>query len=202
MKKYLAVLSASALMSVAPLTLAASSVDLTVKGLITPVACTPSLSNGGIVDYAKISAKDLNPHIVTFIGKQTLSMSVNCDAAIQFALDAIDNRDGTSAFTSMYGLGGTQKLGGYSLYARRPIADGVAVQPIGSYDGSTWFAEWNLDPQLYLSVGAMDDDSQPLYVKNLTLDLEVSTVIARADRLDLTDEVAIDGSATLQIKYL
>ena len=40
--------------------LAASSTDLTVKGLITPSACTPALSNAGAVDFGKLSAKDLN----------------------------------------------------------------------------------------------------------------------------------------------
>ncbi|MDO9347200.1 MAG: DUF1120 domain-containing protein, partial [Pseudomonas sp.] len=40
--------------------IAASSVDLAVKGLITPSSCTPTLSNGGAVDYGKLSAKDLN----------------------------------------------------------------------------------------------------------------------------------------------
>lgn len=60
MKNYFAALSATALISVAPFAVAASSTDLTVTGVITPQACTPSLSNGGIIDNGKISAKDLN----------------------------------------------------------------------------------------------------------------------------------------------
>ena len=38
---------------------AASTVELTVKGLITPMACTPLLSGGGLVDFGKISRNDL-----------------------------------------------------------------------------------------------------------------------------------------------
>ncbi|WP_330220783.1 DUF1120 domain-containing protein [Pseudomonas frederiksbergensis] len=60
MKKCFAALSTTALISLAPYALAASSTDLTVTGTITPSACTPSLSGNGVVDYGKISARDLN----------------------------------------------------------------------------------------------------------------------------------------------
>lgn len=48
---------------------AASSVDLTVKGLITPSACTPNLP--GTVDFGKISAKDLNQDSQTQLEAKT-----------------------------------------------------------------------------------------------------------------------------------
>ena len=48
----------------------------------------------------------------------------------------------------------------------------------------------------------MADPSQPASVKELVTDLEVQTVIARTDGLDLSNEVTIDGSATLEVKYL
>ena len=38
--------------------MAASSVDLSIKGSITPAACTPTLSNGGVVMHGKISYSD------------------------------------------------------------------------------------------------------------------------------------------------
>lgn len=34
------------------------------------------------------------------------------------------------------------------------------------------------------------------------MDMQVETVIARTDSLDLSNEVPIDGSATLEVKYL
>ena len=39
-------------------------------------------------------------------------------------------------------------------------------------------------------------------MKELSLDLYVRTGIAPTNGLTLTDEVTLDGSATLQIKYL
>ena len=47
------------LIACAPMAFAASSADLSVTGLITPSACTPSLSDGGIVDHGKLTVKDL-----------------------------------------------------------------------------------------------------------------------------------------------
>ncbi|WP_044271996.1 DUF1120 domain-containing protein [Pseudomonas fluorescens] len=206
MKTRLTTLAASVLLLHSANTLAASSVDLTVKGLIVPSACTPSLSGGGVIDHGKISAKDLKPDNPTVIGNHTLILAVNCDAPIKFALHSIDNR-ASSSIGSNYGLGfinDTQKLGGYNLTLANPLAeDGVVVQPIASYDqGNTWFKEKFWDSGLYMSVAAMDDDSQPLPVKDLLVDLQVNTFIMGTAGMDLSNEVTIDGSATLEVKYL
>ncbi|AUZ44935.1 DUF1120 domain-containing protein [Pseudomonas orientalis] len=206
MKTCLTTLAASVLLLSSANAFAASSVDLTVKGLIVPSACTPSLSAGGVIDHGKISAKDLNPDKNTIIGNHTLSMAVNCDAPIQFAVHSIDNRAASGSSLS-YGLGfinETQRLGGYSLTLVSPVAeDGVVVQPIASGDqGNTWYREKFWDPGLYMSVASMEDDSQPLAVKDLRVDLQVQTFVFRADGLDLSNEVNIDGSATLEVKYL
>jgi len=183
---------------------AASTVDLTVKGLIVPSACTPVLSSGGVIDHGKISAKDLNTNSNTVIGNHTLTMVVSCDSAITFALHSVDNRAGSSI--AYYGLGlinGNQKLGSFDLMLTNPIADGVAVQPIASLNGQdNWYSEKFWDPGLYMSVASMADDSQPVPVKDLSLELVVETSIARTDSLDLSNEVTLDGSATLEVKYL
>ncbi|MDY4298845.1 DUF1120 domain-containing protein [Pseudomonas salmasensis] len=206
MKTRLTTLAASALLLHSATTFAASSVDLTVKGLIVPSACTPSLSGGGVIDHGKVSAKDLNPTYGTAIGIHTLSLTVNCDAPIQFALHPIDNRAGSGP-SSDFGLGfinETQKLGHFSLTWRKALADGgVEVQPIASMDqGNSWYPEKFWEPSMYMAAASMDDDTQPLPIKDLSVDLEVLTIINRADGLDLSNEVTIDGSATLEVKYL
>ena len=187
-------------------TYAASTVDLTVKGLIVPSACTPNLSGGGVIDHGKISAKDLRPDNPTHIGSHVITLAVLCDAPIQFALHSIDNRAGSSTVASDYGLGlinGTQKLGWYQLTLRNPVADGVAMQPIASGDGgNTWYSEKFWDAGLYMAVAALDDATQPASVKEMVTELLVVTSIARTDSLDLSNEVTLDGSATLEVKYL
>ncbi len=46
------------------------------------------------------------------------------------------------------------------------------------------------------------DASTPVPATELVADLQVNTSIARTDGLDLTNEVTLDGSATLEVKYL
>ncbi|MFV9649741.1 DUF1120 domain-containing protein [Pseudomonas citrulli] len=185
---------------------AASTVDLTVKGLIVPSACTPNLSGGGVIDHGKISAKDLRPDNPTHIGKNVMTIAVVCDGATSFALNAIDNRADSAIMASLFGLGfinGTQKLGWFDLMLQNAVADGVQVETIASGDGgNTWYKEKFWDPGLYMSVANTDDTTQPVPVKELVMEMEVSTSIARTDSLDLSNEVTLDGSATLEVKYL
>lgn len=186
---------------------AASSVDLTVKGLITPSACTPALSNGGTVDYGKISAKDLNIDQVTFLAQQSLQLTVTCDAATLMALDADDNRAGSNHGNDMmeFGLGlinDTEKLGAMTLRLMSPIADGVGVKAIGSEDGGvTWFSERYLMPENLISVANTSADA-PIPVQVLTSEIHVDPKIAPASGLTLTNEAAIDGSVTITVRYL
>lgn len=206
MKTLLGALTGATLLFATTTTFAASTVDLTVKGLIVPSACTPSLSSGGVIDHGKISAKDLDPDKPTIIGNHTLTMSVACEGKTLIALQSEDNRRGSSISTSDYGLGlinGTQKLGHYVLKIANPIADSVEVQSIASLNGQdNWYLEKFWDPTLYMSMADMSDTTQPVPVQELLLDLEVQTLINRTDGLDLSNEVQIDGSATLTVMYL
>ncbi|MGJ7513325.1 DUF1120 domain-containing protein [Pseudomonas baetica] len=186
---------------------AASSVDLTVTGIITPSACTPTLSNGGTVDYGKISAKDLNPDRPTNLAVQQVQLNVNCDAATLMALEAKDNREGSdfNNDTYEYGLGlinGTEKLGAMSLRLRTPVADGIPVRNIISEDGgSTWYGGSDLTRHSIISV-ADTGTLVPKPVQLFTADLDIAPKIAPSNQLTLTNEVSIDGSVTLTVRYL
>ncbi|KAB0521358.1 MULTISPECIES: DUF1120 domain-containing protein [Pseudomonas] len=207
MKLSLNTLFATVLLAGGTSAFAASSVDLTVKGLITPSACTPALSNSGSVDYGKISAKDLNVDQVTPLTEQTVQLTVTCDAATLMALDADDNRAGSNygGDISEFGLGlvnGTQKLGAMGLSLNTPIADGVEGRTIASVDGGvTWVNERSLTPDNLISV-ADTAVATPIPVQVLTSDLIVSPKIAPSSQLTLTNEVAIDGSVTVTVRYL
>ncbi|WP_392891128.1 DUF1120 domain-containing protein [Pseudomonas migulae] len=110
MKSYLAALTTTALISLAPFALAASSTELTVTGFITPSSCTPSLSDSGIVHYGKISAKDLNQNTATPLEDRTVTLSVNCDAPTAMALLGIDNRIGSSGVLPLNRSSGSAPL--------------------------------------------------------------------------------------------
>ena len=210
MKLTLNALATALLLSSSASALAASTVDLTVKGIITPNACTPSLSGAGVVDYGKISAKDLNLITPTYLPTATLQLSINCEGSTLFAVKGSDNRAGSNATASgSYGLGlinGTQKLGGYDVVLMNAVADSVAVTVLESMDnGATWFDSGDavLTPS---SLGAFGNQSagiwSPVPIQQMTTDMLVYGRIARADSLDLSDEHPIDGSATFEVKYL
>ncbi|MFB8003229.1 DUF1120 domain-containing protein [Nocardia sp. NPDC056000] len=182
------------------------SVDLTVTGLITPSACTPSLSSGGVVEFGKVSAEDLNSERETNLGTQTMSLSITCDAPNLYALQALDQRASSATRADAFGLGRTEDArswGWYAIALRNPIADGVPVQPIGSTDeGATWHPNDLWMPGIQIAFASMTEVNQPLRVRKLTLDLDVSASLPPTTGLTLTDEIAIDGSATLTLVYL
>lgn len=209
MKLTLKALATALLISSSASAVAASTVDLTVKGVITPNACTPALSGSGVVDYGKISAKDLNLTSSTQLPTATLQLSINCEGSTLFAFKGADNRAGSNMAGTNYGLGlinGTQKLGGFSVVLQNAVADSVAVTVLESMDnGVTWFDSGDaaLPPS---SLGAFGNQSagiwSPVPIQQMTTDMLVYGRIARADSLDLSDEHPIDGSATFEVKYL
>lgn len=204
--KTLTPLFAALLLGAAGNALAASSVDLTVRGLITPSACEPTLPNGGNVDVGKISAKDLNADTITNLGEHVVQLTVTCDAPTLMAIEPQDNRTGSSSdpVASRFGLGlinGNEKLGFLEMWLSAPLADNVAGRIIASTDGgSTWTRDPNFATGSILSIA--DTTTAPIPVQVLTSDLTVSPSIAPASGLTLNNEVAIDGSVTLTVKYL
>lgn len=211
MKTSLAALGAALLLTSPWQAFAASSVDLTVSGLIVPSACTPTLSGNGVVDHGKLSAKDLKVDEATKLNDATLQLTVNCDAQTLFALQGVDNRAGSASDPAGAGYGlnlinGTQKLGFYHLRLLNPLADSVTTIPLASIDnGNTWTeatgATW--PPRQYAGFGEQNGGTwAPIPIQELITDLQVMTYIAPTQDLDLTNEVQIDGSATLEVKYL
>lgn len=209
MKPTLNALATALLISTSASALAASTVDLTVKGVITPNACTPSLSGTGVIDYGKISAKDLNLTTQTQLPTATLQLTITCEGSTLFAIKGTDNRAGSSSTLNGYGLGlinGTQKLGGYDLTLQNAVADSVNTKVLESSDNGTTWRDLDDTALLPTSLAAFGDRSSgtwlPIAIEQVTTDLLVYGHIARADSLDLSDEHPIDGSATFEVKYL
>ncbi|MGY2400909.1 DUF1120 domain-containing protein [Pseudomonas sp. SDO5271_S396] len=212
MKDSLIALAGVLLIAHGTLALAASSVDLTVKGAITPSACAPSLSNGGNVDYGKISAKDLKPIGYTDLPKFTFQLSVSCEAATLFAVIPKNNRPALPYMgnPSVYGLGvvnGDELVGVYFLDVENIQADGNNVHPLKSADNGQ---SWNLippgfpwEPETFTGFGKnVSGVLAPVQMQELALDLIVWPLISPVDGLTLTGSVPLDGSATLELRYL
>ncbi|MCF5720812.1 DUF1120 domain-containing protein [Pseudomonas syringae] len=186
---------------------AASSVDLSVTGLITPSACEPNLSNGGEYDLGKIPAGDLKADLPTALPVHSLQLAITCEAMTLIALEPRDNRYGSSysESSSRFGLGlvnGDKKLGYLQLRLLSIAADGAGMHPIGASGPDTWAPISLLSHEFITSFAASSTSLVPAHIQHLTADLQISPIIAPANTLPLTEEVPIDGSVTLSMHYL
>lgn len=150
---------------------AVDSVQLQLTGKIAPSACTPTLVNGGVIDYGDISAADLKYSDLIVLPEKSIGLSISCSAPTSIALAASSNRKGTTAllaenasgiaqhpstsaagrFQQKVGLGltaGGEKIGGYSMWLQDAKIGGVNAHPLFSDDlGSNWT---NLTPGSYM----------------------------------------------------
>lgn len=216
MNNHLAALATTLLISATPSVLAASAVDLTVKGLITPAACTPLLSNSGLVDYGKISIQDLSVDKRTQLPDETLDLTIQCEAPVRFALVMRDNRDGSAIVNSeiYYGLNrdsSGNKIGLYSLNFD-PASTVVDLWPqTFRTDSTTGGVAWSTSNSRSIPIGARSylgftdvagSSAGPIALQNLTSRVTLETVIAPTSELDLSTDIRLDGSATLDVLYL
>lgn len=191
----------------APPAFAASSMDLAVTGSITPNACEPLISGEGTIDYGKMSFSALNPEQHTPLPAQTMPISVRCEGPTFFTLTTIDNRAGTSAnHANWHGLGLTptgEKIGGAAFHLYNPVADGAPAHLITSWDGGmTWEPDDTLSHTSLTAVAASNTDLVPAAVTDFDADIGVLSHLAPANGMTLTDEVPLDGNATVQLSYL
>lgn len=216
MKTLLILLATCAWLASAVPAQAASTVELTVGGLITPMACTPVLSGGGLIDFGKISQQDLNQATGTRLPLKSLSLTVSCNAPGRYALRMADNRDGTAHVNSeiYYGLGldsAGNKIGVYSVKfdPRQTVADDLPVTyGTESTTGGVAWRTSNLNP---IDIGSRSllgftdvagSTAGPSAIQNLTSSLILEAVINAKQNLDLSVETPMDGSATLEVVYL
>ena len=100
-----------------------------------------------------------------------------------------------------------KKLGGYTLALDNPMADGAVISVIGSRDnGLSWREIYPGDVWPAADLASFGDRSTgswaPAPVQQVTAGLWVQTIIAPTAGMDLTTEVPIYGSATIEVKYL
>ena len=216
MKTLLSALTVCAWLTGLPAAHAASTAELTVGGLITPMACTPVLSAGGLIDFGKISQKDLNQATGTRLPLKTLTLTVSCNAPGRYALRMRDNRDGTAHVNSeiYYGLGldsAGNKLGVYSVSfdPKQTVADTLPVT-YGT-ESTTGGVAWRTSNSNPIDIGSKSllgftdlagSTAGPSAIQNLTSTLTLEAVINAKQNLDLSVETPLDGSATLEVVYL
>ena len=216
MNKYCLVFSSLLLLPSTAPALAASTVELIVKGRITPVACPPLLSAGGMIDYGKISQQDLNLDRGTRLPIKHLQVSIGCNAPSRFALRMRDNRDGTATVNSeiYYGLGldhSGNRIGLYSMSFDPRSTQADSATPLYGTESTTGGLAWrtaNLNPidigaNSYLGFTTAEGSTAgPSAIQELISTVKVEAVINARQNLDLSRDTPLDGSATLEVVYL
>lgn len=196
------------LLSAGPMAMASSSTVLNVTGLITPSACTSTLSANGIVDHGMVPARSLNQYEYSALPMQALDLTVSCNEPVLFVLVGLDNRADSSLGPGFYyGLGKnihapTERLGTVSLAFREVMGDGQRVLVLASSNqGLTWFPETNAYPDNYMGF-ARPGTLVPEPHRLITASLHINTSINAAAYLTLKQEVPLDGSIVLDLRYL
>lgn len=196
----------------------AQSVDLRVTGTITPAACVPTLTGGGVIDFGSIAANTLNVTAPTQLADKTTSLTITCDAPAQVGFKLIDNRAGTAVGAQPgmesfhFGLGqaGAANIGGFMLTFADMTMDGATGTALYGTPEDAWWdtMEPNLSPIMtfeqdgYVYSGSKTGARAPDAFQTMTSTLNVQTVINRADALPLSGEITLDGSATIELVYL
>ncbi|TFY90176.1 DUF1120 domain-containing protein [Pseudomonas nabeulensis] len=187
---------------------ASSSTVLNVTGLITPSACEVTLSDNGIVDHGRVPARSLNQYEFSALPMRPLDLSVSCNEPVLFVLVGVDNRAPSSLGPGFYyGLGNNihapkERLGTVSLAFRNVMADGgPALVLASSNQGQTWFPEVNAYPDNFMGF-AKPGTLVPEPHRLLNATLQINTSINAAAVLTLNQEVPLDGSIVLDLRYM
>lgn len=204
-------LLALALVAAAPRA-SAQSTDVSITGRIFPGSCDIQLGSGGVADLGLINAAQLNAAVPTDLEPVMLTLAVACESPMRFALEGIDNRNESSAYTRMYGLGLTpesERIGGAELMLGNVTADAAPAYGTASSDsGASWDASSgaslsDLQPnQLRGFAKEQGVTTGPAATTSLQGNLYVGTRIQPLEAIRLTDEVSISGSVTLNVIYL
>jgi len=184
--------------------------ELSVKGRILPAACRLELG-GGVTDTGTLSRSDLSEADVTFVRVPDIPLSIVCQTPTKVAFQMRDNRAGTAfpglqTTADVYGLGapGGKKTGSYRIFVRRTVSDDSGRYIVDRHGTGIWEAADNqptLHPSSLYAWGA-PGGVLPQAVNQIDLTLGFAVALPKASDLDLSREIKIDGSATMELIYL
>ena len=197
----------------------AQSIDLQVKGSITPAACTPTLSGGGVVDFGVMQASSLNLTAPTVLPTKTTSLTITCDAPAQVGFLLLDNRGSSVADVGYaagvgYGLGmaGESMIGAYKLSVKPDQFTVDGAQGHGLYSPDNIWRNITATKDLLdalaganyevYSAAKSSGATAPDAFQTMTATIDVEATLNRGDALPLGDRVEMDGSASITLIYL
>jgi len=190
----------------------AAGADLSVKGTLQPGACNLTLGNGGTFDAGTMTSESLySDSWATFTMSGTVPLSVTCTTPTRFGLRLQDNRAGSVLDESpiTYGLGTSngQKIGSWHSWMDVVQSDGQSVDALHRIDSSApWEPNspdpaWRHGPEFLVSFTAAGD-TLPAAFDHISAELMGNVTLNNTVDLDVSQQVQLDGSATLELVYL
>ncbi|MCK6189540.1 DUF1120 domain-containing protein [Pseudomonas sp. EYE_354] len=194
---------------------ASTSAQLVVRGTITPASCNLSLTGSGIIDYGVIRSSELSQTAFNPREERVTSVAINCgNTPAKFGLSFSDLQSGSKVYGILgagyteaqnYGLGsvGTKRTGGYSVTLRDLRSVGTVLHPITRVGAGTWQSSDGKVAQTPSQYSWRSGSSfSPASISQMTGTIAVKAVINKAQDLDLSRDIAMDGRATLVLSYL
>ncbi|WDU61344.1 hypothetical protein LRS56_21255 [Pseudomonas poae] len=139
---------------------------------------------------------------------QWLEVEVICSGPMLFALIGVDSREDSSAAPdTTYGLGKnpnapTEYLGYVGLAFEATQGDGQTMQSLASKtQGGFWSPQPAIHPRTLMGF-ARPGRPLPEPIVTLTTRIRAQTIINPANRLTLKQDVPLDGSLVLDLRYL
>lgn len=214
-----------------PALASAQSADLSMSGSIVPGACTPMLTNGGMVELGRHSAATLNPTSQTMLpDSDEVTLVVTCTAPAFAMIHVIDNArltvvpglgfpDAPTAWSQfMFGIGAVDgvNIGMYGLVPSAVTVDGVPVVRIyrqveinfpwfwklsTGASGRRYLASYATGTGVQTSWG-VDAATGPMSGLVHSLSMFVVPVIRKGEDLPLAADIPLAGSVTFSVSYL
>lgn len=197
---------------------ATTSAELIVRGTIKPAACNLSMTGGGIINYGDIPSGQLLPTAFNPLTERTTPLSVSCGTTpAKFGLKFVDLQAASkvpgilnalgAGYTEAhnYGLGivSGRKTGGFSVALRDLKSSGATLYPIVRVGTGAWQTSDGKVAQSPSQHSWRNGATPvPASVSQLTGTIAVRAVINKAQDLDLSRDVTLDGRATLELSYI
>lgn len=218
------VLMASALMLCTSAVFADPTAVLKVNGKLAASTCSVIMGNGGVIDYGYIRLNELNATENNDLGNKSIPMTIDCTAKTKVGFTMQDNRSSSKAKVPItinghtdqsndyyiYGVGktaGDVKIGNYGLWLEDIKVDGAEADPIARNHNWSSTHQWmksavpRTDAFQTMSFAAAGTTT-PIAFKTATFNFVTELGIKDTNTLNITDDTALDGQATMTLVYL
>jgi hypothetical protein len=197
----------------------AQTIDIKVTGTITPGACTPTLAGDGTFDYGQIDRSVVQQADFALLPEKQLAFTISCDVPSRVGLKVVDNRKSTIVPSALgkigspwvdryaFGLGAADEknIGAYNIRIPNQTftADSVRARSIeSSNNGTSWTVTGGALSTPAIMSWANATTVAPVAFERLSGNLVIQAVLNKGSELNVTDDVELDGSATLELVYL